>query len=65
MSFFALWLSYFALGGDADGLGLDAYVHGALRPDDRQHDVIARALNVHLAAARQGPRVAYRVHGAP
>jgi hypothetical protein len=65
MSFFALWLSYLALGGDADGLGLDAYVHGALRPDDRQHDVIAQALNVHLAAARQGPRVAYRLHGAP
>ena len=57
---FELWLFYFAIGGDAGGAELSAYVRGALHPDCYQHNLIARALNECLAGADGCPLVSYR-----
>jgi hypothetical protein len=40
-----LWLRYFELGGMSTGFDLEAFLYGALVPSDRDHDVIAQALN--------------------
>ena len=40
-----LWLRYFELGGMSTGLQLEAYLYGALRPTEHDHDIIAHALN--------------------
>jgi len=38
-------LRYFELGGMSTGLQLEAYLYGALRPTEHDHDIIAHALN--------------------
>lgn len=48
MTISELWLSYYAVGGEARDLELEAYVLGVLRPDGYQHDLIAQALNEHF-----------------
>jgi hypothetical protein len=40
-----LWLRYFALGGLATPIELEAYLYGSLRPPAHEHDVLAHAIN--------------------
>jgi hypothetical protein len=40
-----LWLRYFELGGMSSAYQVEAYLYGALKPSDHDHDVIAHALN--------------------
>ena len=49
LSYGELWLRYFELGGMASALELQAIVHGALRTNAHDHDVIAHALNERFA----------------
>jgi len=48
LSYQELWLRQVAVGGDADGIELEAYVLGLLRLDPHQHNLIAQALNEHF-----------------
>lgn len=43
-----LWTRYFALGGDAGLLEVDAYLHGITAFSGLQHDVLAHAINERL-----------------
>jgi hypothetical protein len=43
-----LWLRYFALGGEASELEVDAYVNGAIALPAIQHDMLAHAINERL-----------------
>jgi hypothetical protein len=43
-----LWLRYFALGGDAGELEVDAYLNGAIALSSFQHDMLAHAINERL-----------------
>jgi hypothetical protein len=40
-----LWVSYYAVGGDAGELEVEAYALGLLQPDAHEHNLIAQALN--------------------
>jgi hypothetical protein len=44
LTVFELWLIDFAMGGDAPGLELEAYLYDVLHPS-REHNPIAQALN--------------------
>jgi hypothetical protein len=44
----ALWLRYFALGGEASELEVDAYLNGAMALPAIQHDILAHAINERL-----------------
>jgi hypothetical protein len=44
-----LWLRYFALGGSAGRLEVDAYVNGAIALQPFEHDMLAHAINERLA----------------
>jgi len=43
-----LWLRYFALGGVASELEVDAYLNGAITLPAFQHDMLAHAINERL-----------------
>jgi non-ribosomal peptide synthetase component F len=43
-----LWLRYFALGGEASELEVDAYLNGAIALPALQHDMLAQAINERL-----------------
>jgi hypothetical protein len=43
-----LWVRYFALGGDASELEVDAYLNGAIALPAIQHDMLAHAINERL-----------------
>jgi hypothetical protein len=43
-----LWLRYFALGGEASELEVDAYLNGAMTLPAFQHDMLAHAINERL-----------------
>jgi hypothetical protein len=43
-----LWLRYFALGGAASELEVDAYLNGAIAMPAIQHDILAHAINERL-----------------
>jgi hypothetical protein len=43
-----LWIHYFALGGDAALLEVDAFMNGAMTLPSMQRDVLAQAVNEHL-----------------
>ena len=43
-----LWLRYFALGGEASELEVDAYLNGAMALPSFQHDMLAHAVNERL-----------------
>ena len=43
-----LWVRYFALGGDAGELEVDAYLNGAIALPGIQHDMLAHAINERL-----------------
>jgi hypothetical protein len=40
-----LWRDYFALGGNASPLELEAFLHGAMNAPRREYDILAHALN--------------------
>ncbi len=40
-----LWMRYFQLGGMCSSPQLQAFLDGALEPSDRDHDIIAHAIN--------------------
>ena len=54
-----LWVRYFALGGNASTLALEAYVHGALELAPIDHDMIAHALNEELTDLGEDHPVGY------
>lgn len=43
-----LWQRYFALGGDASEMEVDAYLNGAIALPGLQHDMLAQAINERL-----------------
>lgn len=43
-----LWLRYFALGGEASEMEIDAYLNGAMTMSAFQHDMLAHAINERL-----------------
>jgi hypothetical protein len=43
-----LWLRFFALGGEASELEVDAYLNGAMSLPALQHDMLAQAINERL-----------------
>jgi hypothetical protein len=67
-----LWLRYFALGGDASPLDVDAYVHGLTDLPVTQRDLLAHAVNERLDELTSTLRATYsrtirstEPHGAP
>jgi hypothetical protein len=59
-----LWMRYFALGGDAGEMELDAYLNGAIALPAMQHDVLAHAINERLDEIAP-PRAPYSGDFAP
>jgi hypothetical protein len=55
-----LWIKYYAIGGDAAELEVEAYVLGLLSPNDYQHNLIAQALNEYFLDQQQDHPVRYR-----
>ena len=55
-----LWIRYFAVGGDAAQLEVEAYALGLLSPDDHQHNLIAQALNEYFLDRDEDHPVRYR-----
>jgi hypothetical protein len=53
-----LWLRYFALGGEASEMEVDAYLNGALALPAFQHDMLAHAINERLDEI-EPPRAPY------
>jgi hypothetical protein len=43
-----LWLRYFALGGSAGAMEIEAYFTGLMRLDDDEHDLLAQTVNERL-----------------
>lgn len=43
-----LWMRYFALGGDAGLVEVEAYLNGLMRLSSLQHDMLAQAINERL-----------------
>jgi hypothetical protein len=54
-----LWLRYFALGGDADIVEIDAYLHGLGELSPIQRDVLAHAVNERLDELAPPHRATY------
>lgn len=60
MSAAELWIRYYAIGGDAAELEVEAYVLDLLIPDNYQHNLIAQALNEYFLDRDEGLPVRYR-----
>lgn len=43
-----LWMRYFALGGDAGEMEIEAYLSGLMQLTPLQHDILAHAINERL-----------------
>jgi len=54
-----LWLRYFELGGMSTGFELETFLYGLVAPDNRDHDVIAHALNERFTELGRNHPVAY------
>ena len=54
-----LWLRYLELGGLADLIELDGFLHALVPLDDLQQDMLAHALNEGLEDAYRAARVPY------
>ncbi len=54
-----LWLRYFALGGEADPLDVDAYAHGLAEMPVGQRDLLAHAVNERLDELAGNHRATY------
>lgn len=57
-----LWLAYFALGGEAGKVEIDAYMNGLMIFPALQHDILAHAVNEHLGELNP-PRAPYHRYG--
>jgi hypothetical protein len=55
-----LWLRYYAIGGDAGQVEVEAYTLGLLHPDAHQHNLIAQALNEYFLERQEDHPVSYR-----
>jgi hypothetical protein len=55
-----LWLRYFALGGEAGGYEIEAYLTGLMQVSAHQHNLLAQAVNERLAELPPPPRATYR-----
>ncbi|HEY2286267.1 MAG TPA: hypothetical protein VGH88_11045 [Streptosporangiaceae bacterium] len=55
-----LWLRYYAVGGDAGEVEVEAYTLGLLHPDVHQHNLIAQALNEYFLDSHEDHPVSYR-----
>ena len=55
-----LRIKHYAVGGDAAGLEVDAYVLGLFGPDDYQHNLIAQALDEYFRDRHADHPVRYR-----
>ncbi|MCW2634462.1 MAG: protein serine/threonine phosphatase [Blastococcus sp.] len=54
-----LWMRYFALGGEADLVDVDAHLAGLLTLPNHQHDMLAHAINERLDEVVSEHRVPY------
>jgi hypothetical protein len=54
-----LWLRYYAVGGDAGELEVEACALGLLTPDPHEHNLIAQALNEHFIDGGEDHPVRY------
>ncbi|MFW3170944.1 hypothetical protein [Geodermatophilus sp. CPCC 206100] len=57
-----VWLSYLAIGGNADEVSVDAQVHGLLDLAPGEYNVLAHALNEELAELPDGGRAGRVAH---
>jgi hypothetical protein len=55
-----LWIRYYAVGGDAAELEVEAYALDLLVPDDYEHNLIAQALNEYFLDRDEDHPVRYR-----
>jgi hypothetical protein len=55
-----LWLRYFALGGDAGKVEIEAYLAGLMPLASLQHNILAHAINERLDEIGPPPRAPYR-----
>ena len=55
-----LWLRYFALGGDAGKVEIEAYLSGLMPLPTLQHNILAHAINERLDELGPPPRAHYR-----
>lgn len=55
-----LWLRYFALGGDAGRVEIEAYVAGLMPLQPLQHNILAHAINERLDELGPPQRAPYR-----
>ena len=57
-----LWIRYFAVGGNGSLSDVAAWLDGRAEPSDKDHDLMAHALNEEFAARDQNHPVGYRLH---
>ena len=55
-----LWLRYFALGGDAGKVEIEAYLSGLMPLPSLQHNILAHAINERLDELGPPRRAPYR-----
>ena len=60
MSVEELWLRYFALGGDAGKMEIEAYLEGLMPLPALQHNMLAHAVNERLDELGPPQRAPYR-----
>ena len=58
-----LWLRYFALGGDAGKMEVEAYLSGLMPLPSLQHNILAHAVNERLDEIGPPRRAPYRPDG--
>lgn len=59
LSHIELWVRYFAFGGMAAPIELEAHLFGALDPGAHEHDLLVHALNERFAELGRGHPIAY------
>lgn len=60
-----LWLRYFALGGDAGKVEIEAYLSGLMPLPSLQHNILAHAVNERLDELGPPRRAPYRPDTSP
>ena len=59
----ALWIRYFALGGDVGKVEIEAYLAGLMPMSSLQHNILAHAINERLDELGPPRRAPYRSDG--